>query len=224
MQIEGSKRWRLHGPVNKQNELDRFPSRDFAQGELGAPILDVVLEPGTNGALILWPPGDLLCLPRGMIHQAISCDSHSLHITVSCGFHNTYADFLDVAFPKLIQAACKVAHGKLGLMARKCCRLKKAFLVNCLKILKILNRAKILVLGNRVFCMCSRRGWNQFCPKWCETFPWTRPLASPSTPWPRLFCTVVSLIRFWMLTIMREQLGTILLYTYLDLIPFTNRI
>jgi len=38
-----------------------------------------------------------LCLPRGVIHEAVSLDdSHSLHLTISTGYQNTYADFLDV--------------------------------------------------------------------------------------------------------------------------------
>jgi lysine-specific demethylase/histidyl-hydroxylase NO66 len=53
LQVEGSKRWRLYPPVNKANELDRFPSRDFAQSELAAPMLDVVLMPGKRTILVM---------------------------------------------------------------------------------------------------------------------------------------------------------------------------
>lgn len=45
-------------------------------------------------------PGDLLYMPRGLIHQAVSPPGyHSLHLTVSTNQHNTWADLLEVGGP-----------------------------------------------------------------------------------------------------------------------------
>ena len=58
LQLEGKKRWRVYNPTNKDETLPRFSSRNFAQHELGKPIIDVTLE-----------SGDLLYFPRGYVHQ-----------------------------------------------------------------------------------------------------------------------------------------------------------
>lgn len=66
-----------------QREPFCFPA-NFDQAEIGAPILEVVLE-----------AGDLLYFPRGFIHQG-DClpDAHSLHITVSSYQKNSWGDLL----------------------------------------------------------------------------------------------------------------------------------
>lgn len=69
LQIAGTKRWLVYEPV-----LD-LPLRDQRYGpELGAPgdvVLDVVLG-----------PGDTLYLPRGWLHEALTSDEDSLHLTI----------------------------------------------------------------------------------------------------------------------------------------------
>lgn len=95
LQLEGKKRWRVYNPINKQETLPRFSSPNFKESDIGAPIIDVILE-----------PGDLLYFPRGFIHQAIACDdTHSLHITVSCYQKNSWGDFLMKLLPGAIEIA-----------------------------------------------------------------------------------------------------------------------
>ena len=71
LQLEGKKRWKIYHPVLP---LPRDSSRDFNASELSEPIMDVVLE-----------AGDVLYMPRGWIHQAVTLrdNEHSLHLTVS---------------------------------------------------------------------------------------------------------------------------------------------
>ncbi|GJP35283.1 hypothetical protein CLOM_g19776 [Closterium sp. NIES-68] len=125
LQIEGCKRWRCYRGVKEGDEgddedeeeergegeeeeggemegdegvLPRFSSRDFLQRELiEPPILDVVLQ-----------PGDLLYMPRGIVHQAEAVDDHhSLHLTISASQRNTMADFLHLALPRAIEVAAE---------------------------------------------------------------------------------------------------------------------
>lgn len=98
MQVEGAKRWRLYHPRDPSEHLALNSSANFNQSEIGKPFLDVVLR-----------SGDLLCLPRGMIHQAMSlAEAHSLHITVSTGWHSSYADLLKMMLPYAVDRASKV--------------------------------------------------------------------------------------------------------------------
>jgi hypothetical protein len=69
LQVAGTKRWLVYEPVLE------LPLRDQRYDPaLGAPaetILDVVLG-----------PGDTLYLPRGWLHQALTSDDDSLHLTI----------------------------------------------------------------------------------------------------------------------------------------------
>jgi lysine-specific demethylase/histidyl-hydroxylase NO66 len=69
LQIAGTKRWLVYDPVLE------LPLRDQRYGpELGAPgdvLLDVVLG-----------PGDTLYLPRGWLHEALTSEEDSLHLTI----------------------------------------------------------------------------------------------------------------------------------------------
>lgn len=68
LQVHGSKHWRLYGsPV-------RLPLA--SQPHTGSD------EPGEPVAEFDLLPGDLLYLPRGTVHQAVSNDQASLHVTV----------------------------------------------------------------------------------------------------------------------------------------------
>ena len=95
-QLEGRKRWQLYPPRDTCEVLPRVSSLNFRESELGPPTLEVVLE-----------PGDVLYMPRGCIHQAESLPgAHSLHVTLSTGHANTWADLLELALPAaLAQAA-----------------------------------------------------------------------------------------------------------------------
>ncbi|XP_053695560.1 bifunctional lysine-specific demethylase and histidyl-hydroxylase NO66 [Sabethes cyaneus] len=96
LQVEGRKHWKLYSPREADEVLPRTSSPNFKQEEIGAPILDVVLE-----------PGDLLYFPRGIIHQACTVPgNHSLHVTMSVYQKNSWADLLELFLPHaLAQAA-----------------------------------------------------------------------------------------------------------------------
>lgn len=97
LQLEGKKLWKVYAPRSEEEMLPRFSSPNFEQGEIGAPVLEVVLE-----------AGDVLYMPRGTLHQA-SCvpGSHSLHVTVSTNQFNTWADVLELAIPAALRAAVR---------------------------------------------------------------------------------------------------------------------
>ena len=69
---------------DRDEVLPRFSSSDFVDNDLGEPIMEVLLN-----------PGDVLYLPRGFIHQAVTeQDFHSLHITISAYQCNAWIDLL----------------------------------------------------------------------------------------------------------------------------------
>ena len=69
LQIAGEKRWLVYEPVL---ELPLKDQRYVAElGAPGEPVLDVTLQ-----------AGDTLYLPRGWLHQAMTSDVDSLHLTV----------------------------------------------------------------------------------------------------------------------------------------------
>jgi Cupin superfamily protein len=69
LQVAGEKRWLVYEPVlDLPLKNQRYKS---ALGAPGDPVLDVVLR-----------AGDTMYLPRGWLHQALTSDSDSLHITV----------------------------------------------------------------------------------------------------------------------------------------------
>ena len=69
LQVAGEKRWLVYEPVLELPlKNQRYRSELGAPGE---PVLDVTLS-----------AGDTLYLPRGWLHQALTSDSDSLHITV----------------------------------------------------------------------------------------------------------------------------------------------
>ncbi len=69
LQVAGEKRWLVYEPVLELPlKNQRYKSSLGAPGE---PMLDVVLR-----------AGDTMYLPRGWLHQALTSDSDSLHITV----------------------------------------------------------------------------------------------------------------------------------------------
>ncbi|HXH87104.1 MAG TPA: cupin domain-containing protein [Gaiellaceae bacterium] len=69
LQVSGEKRWLVYEPALELPLKDqRYRS---ALGAPGEPVLDLTLR-----------AGDTLYLPRGWLHQALTSDSDSLHITV----------------------------------------------------------------------------------------------------------------------------------------------
>uniref|UniRef100_A0A8D0G785 Bifunctional lysine-specific demethylase and histidyl-hydroxylase n=1 Tax=Sphenodon punctatus TaxID=8508 RepID=A0A8D0G785_SPHPU len=95
IQLEGKKHWRVYSPRKEIEVLPQFSSCNFAQEEIGEPILETILE-----------AGDLLYFPRGFIHQG-NClpGAHSLHITVSSYQKNSWGDLLEKLLPAALQMA-----------------------------------------------------------------------------------------------------------------------
>ncbi|RHY15238.1 hypothetical protein DYB32_010776, partial [Aphanomyces invadans] len=94
-QVEGKKLWKVYAPLSDDETLPRVSSRNFAQDEIGKPVLDITLE-----------QGDLLYFPRGFIHQAQSPDDvDSLHVTVSTGQQNSIGNFLETILPQALAGA-----------------------------------------------------------------------------------------------------------------------
>lgn len=82
LQVEGEKRWRLYdSPVGAPYRGERFTPGQYAAGE---PSQELVLK-----------PGDVLYVPRGLMHDAVNEGSGepSLHITTGV-ITRTWADFL----------------------------------------------------------------------------------------------------------------------------------
>jgi JmjC domain len=70
LQLAGKKHWRVYEPVVELPLQHQKYSR-ARHGEPGAPVEDCVLE-----------PGDTMYLPRGWLHDALTTDSESLHLTI----------------------------------------------------------------------------------------------------------------------------------------------
>jgi lysine-specific demethylase/histidyl-hydroxylase NO66 len=99
VQLEGRKRWRLYAPRSTDELLPRVSSPNFSARDCGAPLAEVVLE-----------PGDVLYMPRGLVHEAFSLPSdagHSLHITLSMGQRTAWIDLLELAIPAALRAAAE---------------------------------------------------------------------------------------------------------------------
>jgi hypothetical protein len=80
LQVEGSKRWRIYGGGPRLPlKDDKF---DPAKHEPGAVEAEFTLE-----------AGEVLYIPRGVMHAAVTTDSVSLHITLGVIAY-TWADFL----------------------------------------------------------------------------------------------------------------------------------
>lgn len=94
VQVEGRKQWKLYAPREESHCLPRRSSRDMGQTEVGPCIFDDTLH-----------PGDVLYLPRGIVHQACTLeDSHSLHLTFSLNQRRTWVDLLERVLPELSTA------------------------------------------------------------------------------------------------------------------------
>ena len=97
LQVSGKKIWRLYDCVDEQTILPRYSSRDFARDELGDPRFEIILH-----------EGDLLYLPRGVIHEAESLsDDHSLHVTISCNQRNNNFEFMSKIVAETLEKAAQ---------------------------------------------------------------------------------------------------------------------
>ncbi len=87
LQVAGEKRWLVYEPaLELPLKNQRYRS---ALGAPGEPVLDITLR-----------AGDTLYLPRGWLHQALTSDSDSLHITVGINVR-TWIDAARSAVEKL---------------------------------------------------------------------------------------------------------------------------
>jgi len=69
LQVEGEKRWLVYPPVLELPLKSQKYSAEL--GESGEPVMDVTMR-----------AGDTLYLPRGWLHQAMTSDTASLHLTI----------------------------------------------------------------------------------------------------------------------------------------------
>lgn len=89
-QVYGSKRWRLYDqPVRLPTREQRYKRPAEGPGE---PMADFTLE-----------AGDLLYMPRGTVHQAVSNDRASLHLTIGVTA-TTWVDVLEQAVGKAAES------------------------------------------------------------------------------------------------------------------------
>ena len=70
LQVAGKKHWRVYEPVVKLPLQNQRYSK-AKHGDPGPPVEDCLLE-----------PGDTMYLPRGWLHDALTTDSESLHLTI----------------------------------------------------------------------------------------------------------------------------------------------
>jgi hypothetical protein len=88
-QVYGTKRWRLY-PQQTKLPLQDQRYRRPAEGA-GEPIADFTLY-----------PGDMLYMPRGTVHAAVSDDRASLHLTIGVAT-TTWADVVQQAVTRAVQ-------------------------------------------------------------------------------------------------------------------------
>jgi hypothetical protein len=83
LQVAGAKRWLVYEPALELPLKDQRYSAEL--GEPGDPVDDLVLE-----------PGDTLYLPRGWLHEALTSESDSLHLTIGVNVY-TWLDAFKAA-------------------------------------------------------------------------------------------------------------------------------
>eukprot|EP01084_Bolivina_argentea_P274750 468381_1 len=98
LQIEGKKHWKLYERTNDNN---KYPLQSSESLNLSNDCKDAkfIMECDLN-------PGDLLYLPRGIIHCAKTVGkSHSTHITISTHQRATWGDFIQILMEQTINEA-----------------------------------------------------------------------------------------------------------------------
>jgi cupin superfamily protein len=83
LQVAGEKQWRIYEPLLELPLKHQHYSQ--ALGEHGAPTQELTLR-----------AGDTLYLPRGWLHDALTSESDSLHVTIGVNLH-TWVDALRAA-------------------------------------------------------------------------------------------------------------------------------
>ena len=97
LQVSGEKRWLVYEPVLELPLKDqRYSAEDRGPGE---PVLDVTLQ-----------PGDTLYLPRGWLHEALTSESDSLHLTVGVNVY-TWLDAVRSALEQSAREEVGFRHG-----------------------------------------------------------------------------------------------------------------
>ena len=92
LQVSGRKRWLVYEPVFELPLKNQKYSAEM--GGPGEPVQDFVLR-----------PGDMLYLPRGWLHEALTSDTDSLHLTVGVNV---------VTWLDAFKAALEECGGELG--------------------------------------------------------------------------------------------------------------
>jgi hypothetical protein len=87
LQVAGEKHWRIYDPLLELPLKRQRWSKSL--GEPGPVVLEVTLH-----------AGDTLYIPRGWLHDALTSDTDSLHITVGVNMH-TWADAIRSALEEL---------------------------------------------------------------------------------------------------------------------------
>jgi hypothetical protein len=114
LQVAGEKRWLVYEPavelpLREQRYRDEF-------GGPGQVVEDLVLQ-----------PGDTLYLPRGWLHEALTSESDSLHLTIGVNV-DTWLDAVkaaldecrdEVAFRRAVDADGRTEDDLLGLLAER---------------------------------------------------------------------------------------------------------
>jgi JmjC domain len=83
LQVAGEKHWRIYDPLFELPLKEQRYSK--ALGDHGAPTLELTLR-----------AGDTLYLPRGWLHDALTSETDSLHVTVGINVH-TWVDAVRAA-------------------------------------------------------------------------------------------------------------------------------
>ena len=97
LQVEGEKRWLVYPPVL---ELPLKHQKYVPEmGEPGDPVLDVTMR-----------AGDMLYLPRGWLHQAMTSDTASLHLTVGVNVF-TWRDAMQEALDEAAREDVELRRG-----------------------------------------------------------------------------------------------------------------
>ena len=100
LQVEGEKRWLVYPPVLPLPLKNQKYSAEL--GEPGEPVLDVTMR-----------AGDTLYLPRGWLHQAMTSDTASLHLTVGVNVA-TWADAVRAALDEAAREEVELRRGVHG--------------------------------------------------------------------------------------------------------------
>eukprot|EP01088_Endostelium_zonatum_P016079 TRINITY_DN419_c0_g1_i2.p1 TRINITY_DN419_c0_g1~~TRINITY_DN419_c0_g1_i2.p1 ORF type:complete len:738 (-),score=338.01 TRINITY_DN419_c0_g1_i2:69-2282(-) len=102
LQLSGSKKWKIYNPSEFDPPLQTLPNessedipRDFLPEK---PVLEAELK-----------TGDLLYVPRGFVHEAMTTSEESNHITLSTYEKNNWASFVNTLFATSLKEVVEAA-------------------------------------------------------------------------------------------------------------------